>query len=215
MMGGIGSGRRWYYGSKSTTGDYRSIDVRRWQREGLLRPGRLFGWQWSVEGEVSASIRVRVDSSEIRLIYCHRRGDSDWKDENYAVELEWTRCNMGGQRPWFRCPRRGCGRRVAILYGGEIFACRHCYRLAYPCQNERTPERLLRKARKIRERAAGDTDLTLPFPRKPKGQWTRTYLRLREKGTRAESEANAAFLFRMKGLMRHLERHDNDGGFWR
>ena len=27
----------------------------------------------------------------------------------------------------FICPAAGCGRRVAILYGGGNFACRHCY----------------------------------------------------------------------------------------
>ena len=37
-MGGIGSGRRWYPGAKDTIDDYRSIDVRRWKREGLLVP---------------------------------------------------------------------------------------------------------------------------------------------------------------------------------
>ena len=37
-MGGGGSGRYWHYGAKNTTGDYRSIDVRRWQRDGLLAP---------------------------------------------------------------------------------------------------------------------------------------------------------------------------------
>lgn len=214
MMGGIGSGRRWHYGTKDTTGDFRSIDVRRWQRDGFLRPGYAFGWQWTTEGKVSASIQVRVESSQVRLIYRHRRNGSDWKDENYAVRLEQTKCNLGGQRTWFLCPARGCGRRVALLYGGEIFACRHCYRLAYPSQNERPPERLLRKARKIRGRVASDADLMLPFPPRPKGQWTRTYLRLREKGTRAERDANSVFLLRMRKLMGHLEHGDDDGGFW-
>jgi hypothetical protein len=43
-------------------------------------------------------------------------------DYEYAVLLEWTRCHYGGERAWFRCPVIGCGRRVAILYGGAIFA---------------------------------------------------------------------------------------------
>jgi hypothetical protein len=37
---------------------------------------------------------------------------------------------------WFICPAVGCGRCVAILYGGGIFACRHCYRLAYASSRE-------------------------------------------------------------------------------
>ena len=36
----------------------------------------------------------------------------------------------------FICPAAGCGRRVAILYRGGIFACRHCYRLAYASSRE-------------------------------------------------------------------------------
>jgi hypothetical protein len=50
-MGGIGSGRHWRYGTKSITNEYRSIDVRRWAREGMLEPGRRFFWQWNIDGE--------------------------------------------------------------------------------------------------------------------------------------------------------------------
>jgi len=35
-MGGMGSGRHWYRGAKNSTDDYRSIDVRRWKRDGLF-----------------------------------------------------------------------------------------------------------------------------------------------------------------------------------
>ena len=48
-----------------------------------------------------------------------------------AVRIVRTPCRLGGSRAWFICPAVGCGRRVAILYGGGIFACRHCYDLAY------------------------------------------------------------------------------------
>src|SRR5215472_1990244 len=47
------------------------------------------------------------------------------------VKIEWTPCNYGGTRPWFLCPRRGCGRRVAILYCDSDFGCRTCRRLTY------------------------------------------------------------------------------------
>jgi len=39
-MGGFGSGR-WQQG-KNTTNDYRQLDIRKLQREGLLKPGRIF-----------------------------------------------------------------------------------------------------------------------------------------------------------------------------
>jgi hypothetical protein len=52
------------------------------------------------------------------------------------VGIERTPCHVGGSRPWFICPALGCGRRVAILYGGGIFACRLCFQLAYASARE-------------------------------------------------------------------------------
>ena len=47
-MGGFGSGQRW--NSKATTSNYGQLDVRDWQREGLLVVGRSFlCWPWDVE----------------------------------------------------------------------------------------------------------------------------------------------------------------------
>ena len=78
-------------------------------------------------GETVASIQMRAEQDRVILIYRHRSGDGEWKDEHYAVRIARTPCNLGGWRAWFICPAVGCGRRVAILYGGSIFACRHCY----------------------------------------------------------------------------------------
>jgi hypothetical protein len=57
------------------------------------------------------------------------------------VRLEWTPCNYGGQRPWFLSPVRGCSRRVAVLYGGGIFACRRCHGLNYQSQHAQAWDR--------------------------------------------------------------------------
>lgn len=177
-MGGMGSGRRWYFGANDTTDDYRSIDVRRWRRDGLLDPNQSFGWQWSRHGEVVASIRVRTEPDRVILTYRHRSGGSDWKDESYPVYLDWTACHLGGQRPWFLCPARGCGRRVAILYGGAIFACRHCYRLAYLSQRETDDDRAARRADRIRERLGWEPGILNGSGLKPKGMHWRTFERL-------------------------------------
>src|SRR3981081_1806868 len=53
---------------------------------------------------------------------------------------------------WFICPAVGCGRRVEILYGGGIFACRHCYRLAYASSREDVCDRAARRADRLRAR---------------------------------------------------------------
>ena len=52
----------------------------------------------------------------------------------------------------FICPAAGCGRRVAILYGGGIFACRRRYRLAYASSREDAGDRATRRVPKVRNR---------------------------------------------------------------
>jgi hypothetical protein len=178
-MGGIGSGRRWHYGAKNTTDDYRSIDIRRWNRDGLLQPHRSFGWQWSRHGEVYASIQVCTEAGKVILTYRHRSGGDDWKQESYPVGLEWTNCHLGGQRPWFLCPARGCRRRVAILYGGTVFACRHCHNLVYPSQREEEHDRAARKADRIREKLGWEPGILNGRGwLKPKGMHWSTYQKL-------------------------------------
>ncbi len=179
-MGGTGSGRHWYFGAKDTTSDYRALDVRRWKQDGLLTPGQAFGWNWSRHGEVVASIRVRTEADRVVLNYRHRnRGEEEWQDESYPVHLDWTPCHLGGQRPWFLCPARGCGRRVAILYGGGIFACRHCYQLAYDSQREVPYDRAARRADKIREKLDWEPGILNGNGwGKPKGMHWNTFERL-------------------------------------
>ena len=65
IMGGFGSGRR--QGGKDTTSDMRMLDVRRLQRDGLLTPGRAFGWQWTRNGEEVASIQIRTEIDRVML----------------------------------------------------------------------------------------------------------------------------------------------------
>ena len=177
-MGGIGSGRHCHYGAKDTTSDYRSVDVRHWQREGLLAPNQAFGWSWLCNGKTVASIRVRTEQKRIILTYHHRSGSEDWKEESYSVYLDWTTCHYGGERPWFLCPAEGCGRRVAILYCGGIFACRHCYKLAYTSQRETPNERSIRRADKIRKKLGWLPGIINGNGWKPKGMHWHTFERL-------------------------------------
>jgi len=139
-MGGFGSGRRLQ--SKNTTNDYRRLDVRRLQRDGFLKPGRTFSWQWKSGNKIMATINVHTEINKLTLSYKQRSNGNEWKDVSYTVWLDWTWCNYGDWRAWFLCP--GCSRRVAMLYGGAIFACRHCHKLAYPCQRETSLDRVAR-----------------------------------------------------------------------
>ena|SRR5271165_4980797 len=169
-MGGSNSGRRW--NSKATTSDYRQLDIRRWQRGGLLVSGRSFVCQaWDVE------VVATMKRDEPNLVRLYRYGQGR-RSEPYRVCIEWTPCNYGGLRAWFLCPRR-CGRRVAILYGDGSLACRHCYQLGYQSQHESPRYRALHRARAIRRKLGGSISLAEPFPPKPKGMHWLTYARLR------------------------------------
>ena len=157
----------------------RSNDVRRWNRDSLLTPYQSFGWQWLRNDKTVASIRVHTEPEHIVLTYRHQSSGNDWTDESYSVRLEWTSCNYGGKRPWFLCPASGCGRRVAILYGGAIFACRHCHQLTYPSQREADYNRAARRADKIRERLGWEQGIFNPKGwKKPKGMHWDTFERL-------------------------------------
>ena len=179
-MGGMGSGRYWHYGAKGTSENYDKIDVRRWHRDGLLAPGSTFRCLWRRNGEVVSSIYVSAEPDRVILTYFRRKRGDVWEEECYPVWLDWTPCNFGGQRPWFRCPASECGRRVAILYGGRIFACRHCYELAYPSQRETASDRAIRRADKIRQRLGWVRGIANFKGSKPKGMHWRTFERLEQ-----------------------------------
>lgn len=205
-MGGYGSGRRWHFSAKDTTSDYRALDIRRWKRDGLLTPGHAFGWLWSRHGQVVASIRVLIEEDLVRLIYRqqNRRGE-EWQDENYPVYLDWTPCHLGGERPWFLCPARGCGRRVAILYGGAIFACRRCYQLAYDSQREIPESRAARRADKIREKLDWEPGILNGNGWKPKGMHWKTFERLSAQHDAFVAESLAGMSIRLNLLGERLE----------
>jgi len=176
-MGGIGSGRRWHFSAKNTTDAFRALDVRRWARDGFLQPGRAFSWQWSQDGEVTGSINVRAETGRVILDYRSGSG-GEWQAQKYPVSLTATPCHLGGVRQWFLCPALGCGRRVAKLYGGAIFACRHCHQLAYPSQRETVSDRALRRAGSIRDRLGWQPGVANGYGPKPKGMHWRTFERL-------------------------------------
>lgn len=179
-MGGSGSGRR-YQGGKDTTSDMRALDIRRLQRDGLLTPDKAFGWNWYRNDERVASIFIQTEGSRLILKYQHQSRGRPWQPMEYPVYLEWTDCNLGGSRAWFLCPAKGCGSRVAILYigGSGIFACRHCYQLAYDSQRESADDRAARRADTIRRRLGWEPGILNGCGGKPKGMHSRTFERLK------------------------------------
>lgn len=176
-MGGPGSGNHWGNGA-ATTDDYRRLDVRRLARAGALRLGFGGGWQWTCNGEVVASIKLRAEHDRVVLTYRYRSGGDEWKDQQYPVLIARSRCHLGGSRPWFICPALGCGRRVAILYGGTVFACRQCHRLAYASSREDASDRATRRADRIRARLGWEPGILNGSGPKPRWMRPRTFQRL-------------------------------------
>jgi len=187
-MGGWGSGKRW--SSKSTTSDYLKLDVRQLERNSVLERRYSFGWNWTRDGESAGNIVIRPEDDRVILTYRSRSRGGERESLEYAVALEWLPCHLGGERVYFRCPARGCGRRVSILYGGRIFACRRCYDLAYDCQRELPHYRALRKGQKLSDRLGGIGCMDDPALR-PKGMHRKTFARLNRRYIQAQRQMNA------------------------
>lgn len=199
-MSGWGSGRGQH--GRVTTNDMRALDVRRLQRDGLLTPGQYFGWNWYRNNEKVSSIFVLTEADRVVLKYQHQSRGGPWQPMEYPVRLNWTDCTLGGRRAWFICPAEGCGRRVALLYigGAGIFACRHCYKLAYACQRETADDRAMRRADTIRRRLGWGAGIANPEGDKPKGMHWRTYERLKAEYA-AFANASWAGMAERLGLM--------------
>jgi len=120
----------------------RSIDARRWQREGLFSAGRAGSWQWrdTDTGEAVATICYQGQGDSVVLRY-----SLNGSPMHQHIWLTSTGCNFGGERTWFACPN--CRRQVAKLFlrAGAGFVCRHCGRIRYSSQSEDAMGRAWRK----------------------------------------------------------------------
>lgn len=150
-MGGFGSGSK---GDRRCTDNMRALDVRQISRADLLTAGTSFSWGWTRMGKTTASINIRVQADKVVFDYRLPRSvlGGSWEAMNSEVLLDRTSCRFGGRRVWWRCPQSECGRRVAVLYAGEMFACRQCHRLAYRSQRETDEALAFRRAEAIRRR---------------------------------------------------------------
>lgn len=170
----INSGRA---GTKRSTTNMHALDIRKLPRASLLKPGGSFNWQWSRRGNVVASIGGTVDTiNSVTLNYRTRPSGGEWQDKRYQVIVDWTACNFGGSRPWWLCPC--CGRRVAVLWGGSTYACRHCHKLAYQSTRNSSETQAFARADKMRERLGWCAGIAYPPGGKPKGMHQKTFERL-------------------------------------
>jgi hypothetical protein len=142
---------------------------------------------WCGEAVGSVVVRTEADAVILTLKSCSS-ASGESKSLGQRVPLVWTRCHLGGARPWFQCTGhsdgQGCGRRAAKLYLGRssAFACRCCHNLAYASQSENPRYRAISRAQKLRMRLGASANLLERFPPKPRGMHRRTYYRLLGQG---------------------------------
>ena len=155
----------------------------------LARSGTLTGSgvvTWNCAGRKIGNIGVIGDGNTVRLV-----STIDGDDIDERIDLTWTDCGFGGQRPWFVCP--GCGSRVAILYRDRTFSCRRCCDLRYRSQRDNSGNRAFAKAQEIRVRLGGDANITTPFPGRPRYMHRRKYECLSRQYVDAVRSVCAAF----------------------
>ena len=113
-----------------------------------------------------------------------------------TLQVDWTPCHFGGERPWWWCPR--CGYRRAILYlAGSGFLCRVCLRLTYRSTCLDAAGRAQQKYCKIMCRLGGEGDFGEEIPNRPEGIPQRTYDRLCQ-------QAEAALLAHERAFVEHV-----------
>ena len=174
-MGGFGSGQT---GEKILTSQMTELDVRTLYRSGFIEKLARLPTNKQLEGtDKSREVHLLVNAQQMSFSYFHIGYSSERHPIRIVIKFDWTPCYFGGRRLWFLCPK--CGRRVAILYGGKNFYCRICRNIAYPSENEAKPNRLLRKANKIKKRLKCEPGVQSKIIFKPKGMHQKTFDRLR------------------------------------
>ena len=167
IMGGMGSGRG--QGGKGTTSDMRSAGysaaASRWPAD--TGPGLRLAMDGQRREVVinPDAVGSRAPDSQLSQPKPRRRVATDGIPGLSGMDG----LHLGGRRAWFLCPAKGCGRRVAILFGGSIFACRHCHKLAYECQREPDDDRAARRADTIRRRLGWGAGIAEPGRRQTQG----------------------------------------------
>jgi hypothetical protein len=185
----------------------RKIDVNALHRKGCFADSRReFPITWSIDGRTTDVVIASSDRWDMELKY---HTDNRNEPVRVTIPITWTKCHLGGSRPWFKC---NCGRRVGTLFEfHQFYVCRTCHGLIYEAQ------RFSRKRRKqtsfpgfrIRERLGGRPNLLDPFPTKPKGQHRRTYNRLKKRADAAERDFVVA-RDRLRAAVPHLETLPRD-----
>jgi hypothetical protein len=155
-----------------------ALDVRELRRFGLLDHERVSlttGLRWPLISRIiSERFWLTVDYWDCGI--------------SQQIRVSWTRCHLGGWRPWMHCPY--CDRRVAkLLKGLSGYCCRACIGdPLYACQAKSTHGRRHFGLCKIRLQLGGLASPVEPFPERPKGMRRERYDQMRARALRLEQD---------------------------
>jgi hypothetical protein len=158
-----------------------NLDIRELKRFGLLQDDRIVlsnGFCWpSLRRIVSSRCWLQLEFADRELMQ--------------RVRVSWTRCHLGGWRPWMHCPH--CEKRVAKLLNGlGGYYCRACIgNPLYACQAKSTYGRKHFELCKIRLQLNGEASPLKPFPDRPRGMHRKRYLRMKARALELEQDLPA------------------------
>lgn len=182
-MGGWGSGRQ---NGRPLADDSLKIDLELMLRRGWIRAGQASRGElhWSTNGRRHSTISYSVDLTDPAgswLELRFRRGGEGGEDVVQRINLVCTRPNFGGLRWWMTCPYKHV--RAGKLYlppGGDRFASRKAWRLAYQSQRSAQRDRAFDALFRLQRKLGGREGWEEPI-RRPKGMWRRTFERYEQR----------------------------------
>ena len=221
-MGGFDSGRR-EYATTPTVGQSTSLcsdNVSEFTESPGLEGKVWWGEKEDADMQMFVGSEGESDTAEgraarLRLVYHTEDAHTgDVIDEyDYLVPLDYTECNFGGYRPWFRCP--DCSERVGKLHmppGGYRFACRSCHGLGYASsrQSGQPVHRAIQRYKNAFEKADAEGRRPHPnndpyLPDRPKNMHRETFQRLSGEVEKRRDEFHEAMDKRMRDMVKRLQ----------
>lgn len=181
-MGGINSGRssrpKAWISKKLTMGALSGLNISEFIKKQRAAPDSRF---------VFGDIQLELEESNILLT------SKNGALVTPSIQISSMPCHYGGFRHFALCPI--CSKRVSTLYKYKTcFACRICFRMHYPSQNQPLYYKMLLKVEKAHKQIDND-----PWT-KPKGMRKKTFDRLRLLYFDFDEKAEIANFFRCKTI---------------
>ena len=94
--------------------NFNAIDVRELQRKTRMRPGLCFTKDWVRNGARAGEVSIFIHPDAVILVHRARfPGSTESRIIELQVPIIWTKCHLGGRRPWFKCMTQSMVRFVA------------------------------------------------------------------------------------------------------